>query len=176
MYGTSYLSELLNDTDVFIAVEHWLLPEQISFRDPINFDFKAYGICDTSIPIEPENRTRSIGFGSVAIMWKKELSVFPVERECTDRVIIAVAKCRNVDMHIIGVLLPSTNQTVDEFRHTLEHIEKLYDTYSANGPVVILGDFNAHLSHGYGDKNPVNSNERGGVLEQFLDERRLMSA
>ena len=175
MYGTPYLSELLNDTDVFIAVEHWLLPEQISFLDSINSDFKAYGICDTRIPIEPENRTRSIGFGGVAIMWRKELSVFLVERECTDRVILVVAKCKNVDIHIIGVLLPSTNQTVDEFRHTLEHIEKLYDTYSANGPVMILGDFNAHLSHGYGDKNPVNSNERGRVLEQFLDERRLMS-
>lgn len=63
-------------------------------------------------------------------MWRKELPVFPVERECTDRVILAVPQCRNVDFFIIGVLLPSTNQTVDELRHTLEHIEKLYHTYS----------------------------------------------
>lgn len=40
---------------------------------------------------------------------------------------------------------------------------------------MILGDFNAYLLHGYRDKNPVKSNERGRVLEQFLDERRLMS-
>lgn len=46
---------------------------------------------------------------------------------------------------------------------------------SSNGPVMIFGDFNTHLSHGYGDKNPVISNERGRVIEQFVDERRLMS-
>lgn len=71
-----------------------------------------------------------------------------------------------IDIYKIGILLLSTNQTVDEFRHTLEHIEKLNDTYSANGPVMILlGDFNAHLSHGYGDKNPVKLNEHGRVIE-----------
>lgn len=106
-------------------------------------------------------------------MWRKELPVFPVERECTDRVILVVAKCRNVDIHIIGVLVLSTK--VDEFRHTLEHIEKFYGTYSANDPVVIFSDFNAHLSNGYGYKNPVNSNERRRVLEQFLNGRRLIS-
>lgn len=98
----------------------------MNFLDSINSDFNAYGICDKRIPIEPENRTRSTEFGGVAIMWRKELHVpvFPVERECTDRVILAVAKCRNVYINIIGVLLPSTNQTLDEFRHTLEHIIK----------------------------------------------------
>lgn len=175
MYGTPYLSELLNNTDVFIVVEHWLLPEQISFVESIHPNFYSYGICDKRIPIEPENRTRSIGFGGVAIMWRKEIPVFPVERESTDRVLLAVVKCKNVDIHIIGVLLPSTNQTVDEFKSTLEHIERLYDSYSQNGPVIILGDFNAHLSHGYGGKNTVKSNERGKLIEQFLDERRLQS-
>lgn len=53
------------------------------------------------------------------------------------------------------------------------------------GMVLVSGKFtnllsvyhsiNAHLSHGYGDKNPVKLNERGKVLEQFFDEHRLMS-
>lgn len=76
-------------------------------------------------------------------------------------------------IYIIDVLLQSISLTVDEFRHTSEHIEKPNDTYSANSPVMILGDFNAHLSHVYGDKNPVKSNERGRVLELFLYERKL---
>lgn len=39
----------------------------------------------------------------------------------------------------------------------------------------VYHSINAHLSHGYGDKNPVKLNERGKVLEQFFDEHRLMS-
>lgn len=41
----NYLSKLLNDTDDFITVEHWLLPEHMHFLDSINPDFYAYGIC-----------------------------------------------------------------------------------------------------------------------------------
>lgn len=39
---------------------------------------------------------------------------------------------------------------------------------------MIFGDFNVYLLYGYGDKNLVNLNECGRVLEQFLDECRLM--
>lgn len=134
--------------------------ETNQFLDSINSDFKAYGICYTCIPIEPENRNRSTRFRGVPVKWRKELLV----RKRTDRVILVVAKSET-----------STNQSVNEFRHTLEHTKTLYDTYSANGSVVILGDFNAHLLHGDGDKNPVKLNERGRSLEQFLDERMLMS-
>lgn len=54
---------------------------------------------------------------------------------------------------------------MDEFRYILEYIEKFYDIYSVNGFVVIFGDFNVYLLYGYGDKNLVNLNECGGVLE-----------
>lgn len=76
---------VLNDIDVFIAVGHWLLPESINFLDSINPGVNAYDVCDGRILIEPENRNRSTGFGGVAITVSKELPVFPVERECTDR-------------------------------------------------------------------------------------------
>lgn len=58
-------------------------------------------------------------------MWRKELSVIPVN----GRVIIAVAQCRTSKSIKHINFLSSTNQTVDEFRHTLEHTEKHYDTY-----------------------------------------------
>lgn len=57
-YGAPYLSKHLKETDDFIAVERWILPELTNFLDSINPDFYAHCICDKRIPIEPENRTR----------------------------------------------------------------------------------------------------------------------
>lgn len=101
---------------------------------------------------------------------RKELLKYPVERKFTHHLILDVATCRTVDIHIISILLPLTNQTLDELGHTLFHFEKLYDTCSANSPLMILGDLNAQLSHGYDDKNLTRR-----VKEQFLDEVRQLS-
>lgn len=175
MYGTPYLSELLNESDIFVATEHWLLPEQLKFLNSIHTDFNVYGLYDKRIPTELENRTRSTGFGGIALFWRKHIQTFPIEHECTDRVIIALTRIENIEIYVIGVLLPSTNISIDEYKQTVEWVEKLFDEYSEIGPVFIMGDFNAHLSKHFGAKNHSRANERGLVIESFIAERDLIS-
>jgi hypothetical protein len=175
MYGTPYLTQMLDESDIFVATEHWLLPEQLNFLDSIHTNFNVYGLHNSRIPLELENRTRSTGFDGIALFWRKHIQMFPIEHECTDRVLVALTKFQNIEIYIIGVLFPSTNVSIDEYKQTVECVEKLFDEYSELGPVFILGDFNAHLSKQFGAKNHKQANDRGVLIESLIVERDLIS-
>ena len=71
--------------------------------------------------------------------------------------------------------MPSTNLTLSAYKDTLEEIQHIYDRYSELGSVIVIGDMNAQLSRQYGAKNSTTSNDRGNILQHFLDERQLTS-
>jgi hypothetical protein len=73
------------------------------------------------------------------------------------------------------VFFLSTNVSIDEYKQTVEWVEKLFDEYSERGPVFILGDFNAHLSKQFGAKNHKEPNGRGVLIESLIVERDLIS-
>ncbi|XP_060074851.1 uncharacterized protein LOC132554540 [Ylistrum balloti] len=176
MYGTPLLTELLADTDIAVITEHWLLPEQMNFLNSIDANLKAYGVSDKRIPVEPENRICNRGYGGLAILWRNQLNVCPVLSDGSDRVLCCSVQLHNKScVFVIGVLLPSTNVPLCEYRETLEYISDLYDKFSDQGHVIVVGDFNAQIGKRFGEKNRVNPNERGRLLESFIDEKSLIS-
>ena len=46
---------------------------------------------------------------------------------------------------VIGVYLPCLDQGVDCYREHLVELERVISESELQGPVVVLGDFNAHL-------------------------------
>ncbi|XP_069138863.1 uncharacterized protein [Argopecten irradians] len=176
MYGTPLLSELLKETDIAVVTEHWLLPEQMNFLQSIDSNFKSYGLSNTRISLEPERRVCNRGFGGLAILWRKEINVCPIESECNDRVICCSLQLENRShVFVIGTLMPSTNVSIGVYKETLEHISDLLDKYSQYGHVIIAGDFNAQISKQFGSKNHLRPNDRGEILEPFIVDKDLVS-
>ncbi|XP_060074578.1 uncharacterized protein LOC132554291 [Ylistrum balloti] len=176
MYGTPMLSKLLNDTDIALITEHWLLPEQMNFLNTIDNNFKAYGVCDARIALEPENRKCNRGFAGIAFMWRKDMAVSPILNEGNDRVVCCSVQHRgNSHMFIIGALMPSTNVSKKVYVDTLRCVSDLYDRFSQQGHVILMGDFNAQINKSFGIKNHQKSNERGKILQTFINERHLIS-
>ncbi|XP_060086129.1 uncharacterized protein LOC132565495 [Ylistrum balloti] len=176
MYGTPMLSKLLNDTDIALITEHWLLPEQMNFLNTIDNNFKAYGVCDARIALEPENRKCNRGFAGIAFMWRKDMAVSPILNEGNDRVVCCSVQLRgNSHMFIIGALMPSTNVSKKVYVDTLRCVSDLYDRFSQQGHVILMGDFNAQINKSFGIKNHQKSNERGKILQTFINERHLIS-
>lgn len=152
MYGTPYLCNTLQDTDICCITEHWLMPEQLTFLNSIDTNFRAFGRCDSRIEVEPENRTMR-GFGGVAMLWHSKIKATPLLQDGNDRIVGICVKTDNSYLYIIGVLMPSTNLPLCEFRDTMQCLSDLYDKYIEMGTVVVMGDLNAHLSLAFGEKN-----------------------
>ena len=66
-------------------------------------------------------------------------------------------------MSIVGVYLPSTDHPVQEYVDCLAELESVISALQADGPVIIMGDFNAHLG------NIGNSGTRNQVGELLFD-------
>ena len=49
-------------------------------------------------------------------------------------------------------LLPSANHALQEFKECFDYLQTLYDSLSADGFLILLGDFNGDLRNSLGDK------------------------
>ncbi|XP_033756185.1 uncharacterized protein LOC117338930 [Pecten maximus] len=177
MYGTPLLSEILRNVDIAVVTEHWLPPEQLNFLESIDSNFRSFGRSDNRIPIDIEQRSHFRGCGGIAVLWRNHLKVTPLLSEGSDRVIVVAVQLHDKSfLYVIGALLPSTNRPLYEYQEALECVSDLFDRYSEQGQIIILGDLNAHISKKFGEKNHERANERGLILENFIHEKQLLSA
>ena len=70
---------------------------------------------------------------------------------------------------ILSVYLPSSNHNIDEYDECLDYLWALYDSLSAKGIVVAMGDFNCDLGNSLGNRGTVNPNQRGVKLLDFAN-------
>ena len=75
---------------------------------------------------------------------------------------------------IIGVFMPSTNLSINEYISSLEVMSDCYDRFIEEGPVIVLGDFNAHISRHLGINNYESCNTRGRHLFKCLTKNNLI--
>ena len=72
-------------------------------------------------------------------------------------------------LFVLGVYLPSSNAKLEEFQEYFDHLWALYDSLSARGYVLILGDLNGDLGNSLGDKGSYEPNQRGLKLLDLVD-------
>ena len=70
-------------------------------------------------------------------------------------------------MTIIGVYLPSTDHQIEEFENYLQQLEDTIIAYYQLGPVMVAGDFNAHI--GSSSELGSSTNTQGQLLIQLMD-------
>lgn len=98
----------------------------------------------------------------MAILWRNHLPAVPISSISSDRfAAIQIPLTEDQSLSIIGVYLPSTDHPVSEY---VEYLTELESTISASGPVMIVGDFNAHLGPLGCQRNDDAPNPTGRLL------------
>lgn len=118
------------------------------------------------------------GFGGVGILWHKSIGATPIGGIASDRVCgirFAVDDGDRSVMSVIGVYLPCLDQGVDCYKEHMVELERVVSESELLGPVVVLGDFNAHLG-GHGGLAGVGESNLQGVLLQEVMDRGNLSA
>ena len=112
--------------------------------------------------------------GGVALIWNHTIHNFiaPIDTIESDRIV--GIKCEFVNcrpLFILAVYLPSANHALDEFKEcfAIDYLWALYDSLSADGFVILLGDFNGDLGNSLGDKGKKGPNDRGLLLLDFAN-------
>ena len=72
-------------------------------------------------------------------------------------------------LFILGVYLPSSNHTLDEFQECLDFLWALYESLSADGFVIVLGDVNGDFGNCLGVRGKKEPNVRGKLLIDFAN-------
>ena len=94
------------------------------------------------------------------------LMATPLDLE-SDRICALQLKHSSSDaiLTIVGAYLPSTDHPIEEFDSYLQHLESIVISRMPLGPVLIVGDLNAHIDTQEG----TNTNVQGQLLMQLMD-------
>ena len=101
----------------------------------------------------------NLAHGGVALLWKRTLDdyISPLENISSDRIVGIQCNFPNKNLlFVLGVYLPSSNAKLEEFQEYFDHLWALYDSLSARGYVLILGDLNGDLGNSLGDKGVMS--------------------
>ena len=160
----------INHFDILAISEHCLFEEQLGILKTAtdsSYNYHAVSAHDNP-PILSGERAH----GGVALIWNNAIDNFVTALDTSDsnRVVdikCAFANCR--PLFILAVYLPSSNEALEEFKEFLNYLWALYDSLSADGFVILLGDFNGDLGNSLGDKGKKEPYDRGLLLLDFAN-------
>ena len=113
------------------------------------------------------NSTLSRGCGGVGLMWKKDLDAVPISSISSDRICglrIKLQRHATSEITVLGVYLPCSDMGMECYSEHLVELENLISESERLGPIVIIGDFNAHLGKPGGVRGQGNPNQQGTLL------------
>ena len=113
----------------------------------------------------------------MGILWRKSFGVTPISDIQSD-IIYGVRVKRTTDddqtwISILGVYLPCLDMEVELYRDSLVDLERVVLESQQWGPVIVAGDFNAHLGPMCGPRAHMSPNVQGVLLSEVLDRCKL---
>ena len=143
-----YLNRILDSgSDIVVLSEHWLWPYELNKLNEIHPGYHGLENADSRLSETSDNLRR--GCGGVGMVWKKSLDVTPITDIQSDRICgICIKKISESDVawiSTVGVYLPCLDLGVDLYHNSLVELERVISESERWGPVIIAGDFNAHL-------------------------------
>ena len=88
------------------------------------------------------------GCGGVGILWKKSFDVTPIGEIDSDRICgirMRLTYPETKELTILGVYSPCADVVIEKYVQVLCELERLISEGQRLGPVLVGGDFNAHL-------------------------------
>ena len=139
----------------------------------------VYKYITVSADDNPHILSGNIAQGGVAFLWKCTIDDFvtPLENFESDRIVGTRCDFDNCDpLFILSVYLPSSNNTIDEFKEYLDFLWALYDSLSNKRHVLVLGNLNGDLGDSLGDNGKYSPNQHGSRLLDFANHFNLCPA
>ena len=167
--GEPYIYQLAESgCDIIAVSEHWLWPYEADRLSKIHPAFTAEVKTDERLT---ENSSLRKGCGGVGLIWKKEIDATPISSISSDRIcgIRIKSSCPSVDdITIIAVYLPCSDMGMECYSEHLIELERVVSEHQPHGPVIIMGDFNAHLGTLGGERGTGQPNQQGILLHQLI--------
>ena len=165
-----YFKSIIDQFDVLAISEHSLFEEQLGILKSATdgtYNYHAVSASDNLCIISGEKT-----HGGVALLWKYSINDFvtPIKSIQSDHIVgikCEFSGCR--PLFILGVYLPSSNHTLDEFQECLDLRWALYESLSADGFVIVLGDINGDFGNCPGVRGKKEPNVRGKLLIDFAN-------
>lgn len=164
-YAEPYLQSLAKCNDIVIVCEHWLWPYELSRLPHLLDGFSSVSCSDKRLD---ENSSLKRGCGGVAIFWMKAIKAISVPTSSDRLLAIQLPMAEFTALSIVGVYLPSTDQPLPNFIEYLQELESIVSTLQAQGPVVVMGDFNAHIGALAGGHLKDPPNAQGRLLYELM--------
>ena len=131
-------------SDIIAITEHWLWPFEAERLCQIHPSYTAEVKTDARLNA---NFTLSRGCGGVGLMWKKDLDAVPIPSISSDIICglrIKLQRHATSEITVLGVYLPCSDMGMECYSEHLVELENLISESERLGPIVIIGDFNAH--------------------------------
>ena len=165
-----YFKSIIDQFDILAVSEHSLFEEQLGILKTATdgtYIYHAVSASDNPRIINGEKAHEG-----VALLWKYSINDFatPIKSIQSDRIVgikCEFSGCR--PLFILGVYLPSSNHTPDEFQECLDLLWALYESLSADGFVIVLGDVNGDFGNCLGVRGKKERNVRGKLLIDFAN-------
>ena len=124
---------------VLVLVEFWLWPFELNKLSEISDNFEAVGKADVRLS---ESAQGSRGFGGICMLWHKATPISGINSDCICGISFSQGSSDHV-MSVIGVYL---DLGIHCYKEHLVELERVLSESETLGSVVILDDFNTHLS------------------------------
>ena len=164
-----YIHSLIgNKPSILVVSEHWLWPYELDKLSNISDNYEATGKADSRLTEVSEGGR---GCGGIGIIWHRSIGAVPVCDISSDRICAIRFSTSNNEkstISVIGVYLPCSDQGSECYRQHLVELERIVSESALLGPVIILGDFNAHLGSLGGLRGRGPANAHGVLLEEFM--------
>ena len=165
-----YFKCLIARFDILAISEHSLFKEQLGVLESCTDN--TYNSIAVSASDNPPVLSGNLAHGGVALLWKRTFDdyISPLENITSDRIVGIQCNFPNKNLlFILGVYLPLSNAKHEEFQEYFDHLWALYDSLSALGYVLILGDLNDDPGNSLRDKGNYEPNQRGLKLPDLVD-------
>ena len=153
----------------FAIFEHGLYKDQLSLPQPENF-LPELNCLAFSSSDNPDFFDGHCGHGVVALFWRVKFNDFitPIQIG-SDRIVgVKFSPSKENTFHLLSVYLPSSSHPTVDFREVLDLLWALTDTCLQDGPVFLLGDFNADLGDSVGSRGTYPVTARGKLSLEFI--------
>ncbi len=150
-----YIADLLSaGCDILFLCETWLWPYDQYRLSEVHEDFESWGRADDRLDVAAD---KGRGYGGIGFLWKKSVAASPIGGIESDRV-------GGIRIHNWSVFAL--------FGSGYGDIQGVLSCPGAShyslGPVVVVGDFNAHLGKLAGPKGLGDANTQGVMLHDLI--------
>ncbi|XP_025425707.1 craniofacial development protein 2-like [Sipha flava] len=121
------------------------------------------------------------GRGGVGIMLRKDIGKKVKSYvQYSERIILVKIETKPKDTIIVQVYMPTSNSNDSQVEEVYEQIEKAIDTIKGEENLIIMGDWNAIVGEGKGERNIMGKyglrkrNDRGDRLVEFCAKHDLI--